>query len=335
MDANNNQRKSSAVKQTRSLHNIIFIVAFFAIFGCGGGGNSGGVIPVTPSADSFKFIIISDVHVRLPGNPDNITYDNAGNLERFANALELIKTKHPDADFVISNGDNTGCLFSHTPDDYGIGEENPAETFKTMMDTLGKPYYVALGNHDYQDGFNVVRGEGITASNPADMEAVWKKALGIDPYFSFVHKGVRFIILNSTRGPEYSTPCPSSVDEKACKGSFDDTQIDWLETALANPEPCLMFIHHPVITDHNSIRTWSAGGLAMQVRADDRFYAVARSNKDRIKGIFVGHGHRQEMDTLDGTIPVHETASIGDYGGAPRNIRVVWMDPITGKMLTN
>jgi 3',5'-cyclic AMP phosphodiesterase CpdA len=321
------------MKQIKSLHNILLAVALFMLFGCGGGG--GDANPVTPSADSFKFIVISDVHVRLPGNLDDAVYDNAKNREHFNGALDLIKTNHPDADFVIVNGDNTGCLFSHSLEDYGIGEDNPAETFKTMMDSLGMPFYVALGNHDYQDGFNVSARQGITASDPASMEAVWKKVLGIDPYYSFVHKGVRFIILNSTRGPSYTEPCPSATVETGCKGSFDNAQMAWLETELQSPEPCLIFIHHPVITDHNALKTWSAAGLAMQVRADDRFYAVARSNKDRIKGIFVGHGHLKEKDTLEDTIPVHETASIGDTGGSSNNIRIVWMDPITGKMLTD
>ena len=321
------------MKRRRSLHNILLAIALFMLLGCGGGG--GDENSITPSADSFKFIVISDVHVRLPGNSDDIEYDNANNLENFNGALDLIKKNHLDADFVIVNGDNTGCLFSHSLENYGIGEDNPAETFKVMMDSLGMPFYVALGNHDYQDGFDVALRQGITASDPSNMEAVWKKVLGIDPYYSFVHKGVRFIILNSTRGPSYAEPCPSATVETGCKGSFDDTQMVWFENELQNPEPCLIFIHHPVITDHNALKTWSAAGLAMQVRDDDRFYAVVRSYKNCIKGIFVGHGHLKEKDTLEDTIPVHETASIGDTGGSSNNIRAVWMDPITGKMLTD
>jgi len=333
MDVDNHGLLYCFMKRIRSLHNILLAIVLFMFFGCGGGG--GDANPITPSVDSFKFIVISDVHVRLPGNSDDIEYDNAKNLENFNGALDLIKKNHLDADFVIVNGDNTGCLFSHSLENYGIGEDNPAETFKAMMDTLGKPFYVTLGNHDYQDGFDVALRQGITASDPSNMEAVWKKVLGIDPYYSFVHKGVRFIILNSTRGPSYAEPCPSATVETGCKGSFDDTQMVWFENELQNPEPCLIFIHHPVITDHNALKTWSAAGLAMQVMDKDRFYTVVRSYKNCIKGIFVGHGHLKEKDTLEDTIPVHETASIGDAGGSSNNIRVVWMDPITGKMLTN
>lgn len=325
-------------KRIRCLQKYFIMLAVMMVFGCQGGGGEGGggalPNPVNPSAESFKFVLITDTHVRLPGNPDDGFYDNDGNLRKFDDALDRIRDDHADAEFVLSAGDNVGCLFSSDPDDYGIGSDNPAERFKEMMDSIGKSYYVALGNHDYQEGFNTSRGEGITAGHPSSIEAVWKKVLGINPYYSFVHKGVRFIVLNSVRGPEYSTACPSSTDERACKGSFDEVQMDWLETELINPEYCLIFLHHPIITDFNSIKIWSAAGAAWQVRSDDRFYTVVRTYKDRIKGIFVGHGHVQENDTFAGTIPVHETAAIGDYNGSGSHIRAVWMDPFTGKMIT-
>lgn len=329
----------SAVKRKRAFLPILFLATLMTFISCGGGGNGGGgvVPPPDPSPDSFKFIVISDMHVRIPGNPDDGVYDNAGNLNKFTGALDLIRTKHPDAEFVVVSGDTVGCLFSRNPDDYGVGGDNPAERFKTMMDTLGKPYYVALGNHDYQEGFDAAAREGITSNDPGAMEAIWKKVLDVDPYYSFVHRGVRIIVLNSMRGPEYITPCPSAnpaTRETGCKGSFDDAQINWLENELRRPEYCLLIIHHPVITDNNNVKNWSAAGLAMQVRAEDRFYEVARAYKDRIKGIFVGHGHRKEKDTLEGEIPVHETASIGDFGGAANHVRVVWMDPFTGIMIT-
>ena len=312
---------------------ILLVSALLAVFGCGGGG---GDEPITPSADSFKIIVISDVHVRLPDNPDDVKYNNALNLSRFSEALNSIKTGHADADLVIVNGDLAGCLFSNNPDDYdGIAPDTPAERFKSMIDTLGKPYHVILGNHDYQEGFNTSYEEGIPSSDPAAMEAIWKKVLGIDPYYSFVHKGVRFIMLNSIRGSSYDDICPSSTIETACRGSFDNEQMNWLESELANSEPCLIFLHHPVITDNNSTKYWSAAGTAMQLRSDDRFYSIARTYKSRIKGIFVGHGHVKEKDTLEGVIPVHETAPIGDGNGSANHIRVVWMDPYTGVMLTD
>ncbi len=321
-----------------SLTRIFLLSALLIIVSCGGGGGGGGGAvsqELNPSKDSFKFIILSDIHVRLPGNPDYTYY--SGNLSNFSNALSTIQTNHSDAVFVITTGDNVGCLFSHDPADYGVGGDNPAERFKSMMDSLGKPYYVALGNHDYEDGFNTSpRPEGITSSDPAAMEAIWKKVLGIDPYYSFVYQGVRFIVLNSVHGPEYNTACPASTTEKSCKGSFYDAQISWLDDELQKTDVsyCLIFLHHPVITDNNSTTTWSAAGESFQVRSGDPLYAVLQTYKNKIKGIFVGHGHLKVNDTLNGTIPVYETAPIGDLNGSSGNIRIVWMDPYTGTMLT-
>ena len=131
---------SFIMKQFLSAHNLLLLALTFSmLIGCGGGG-SDSPAPVTPSADSFKFIVITDVHVRLPGNPDDIVYDNTGNLNQFSGALDRIAASHPDADLVIVNGDLVGCLYSNNPEDYLIGTDNPAETFKAMMETLGKPY---------------------------------------------------------------------------------------------------------------------------------------------------------------------------------------------------
>lgn len=311
------------------------IAVLFAVFGCSDSDNNGGVPDqTTPSTNSFKFVVISDIHVRLPGKPDDAFYNNAGNLSLFSEALTRINAECPDADFVMVTGDMTGCLFSDNPADYGIGTDNPAETFKTMMDSLGIPYHVALGNHDYESGFNIANGQGITSSNLAGMEAVWKKVLGVDPYYAFVHKGVRFIVLNANRGASRTVPCPFCTDEQGCEGSFDEPQLAWLEAQLLNPEPCLLFIHHPLITDNNADRAWSPGGAAMQVKAGDRFYAVAQANRDRIRGVFVGHGHVWEEDTLNGTTPVYETGAIADYAGTADNVRVVLVDPTTGTVRT-
>lgn len=314
----------------KALTALALIAGLVAFHGCkdtGGGGDA------QDSTNAFKFIVISDVHVRLPGNPDDGLYNNAGNIAALSEAITRINAEQYDADLVMITGDLTGCLFSSNPADYGTGADNPAEAFKRMMDSLAMPYYAALGNHDYEDGVTAT-GEGTTSSDPAGMEAVWKKVLGIDPYYSFVHKGVRFVVLNANRGPSRTVPCPFATVELGCEGSFDEPQLSWLEGELIKSEPCLLFVHHPLITDQGAEATWSPAGSAMQVRADDRFYSIAAANRARIRGVFVGHGHFWEQGTLNGTIPVYETGSIGDFFGSSSNIRVVEVDPATGSVTT-
>ena len=263
--------------------------------------------------------------MRLPGYPDNPDYNNQLNIDNLESAVTRINLQYPHADFVLVTGDLVGCLFSDDAADYLVGQENPAEEFKSIMDGLNIPYYVALGNHDYQKGYDPDIWEGIMTDNILNIEAVWKKVLGIEPYYSFVHEGVRFIVLNSNRGAARSAVCSGRINEAFCTGSFDDLQIEWLEEEMKKTEPVLLFFHHPLFTD-NKIYTW-ASFSSFLVEGGDAFYLSAQTYKNKIKAIFVGHGHSWVSDTLYQTIPVYETGPIGDRAGSGENIHVITVDP--------
>lgn len=279
------------------------------------------------SSEKFSFVVITDTHVRLPGNPDDVKFSNAENLEKLELAVEKINEGAPDAAFVAVTGDLVGCLFSDDVEDYLTGQDNPAETFKEIMDNLLMPYYVVLGNHDYEIDFKL--GEGINAEDPAVPEAIWKKVLGIPPYHSLVYHRTRFLFLNSARGPARTKTCLGSIRESYCTGSFDEGQIEWLEQQLFEPEPSFLFFHHPVRTDNMLKAIWSAAGSTFKVQKDDAFYDLAEDFKDDIQAIFVGHGHLWAHDTLHEEILVYETGSIADTMGNSNNIRIIEVDPST------
>ena len=274
------------------------------------------------TTDGFFFVVLSDVHVRLPGNPDDSYYDNAGNIVNLQEAIETINSNYSNASFVIVTGDLVGCLFSEDPDDYGIGGDNPAERYKSIMDELDMPYYSVLGNHDYQKGFDTTEAEGITTSDIDAIESVWLKVLGINPYYSFLNEGVRFIALNSNRGDSRNILCPYSAIEAFCTGSFDDDQMDWFEDEMNMGDPAIIFFHHPIGTDNEST-TWSPVGESFLVTETDRFYDIAANYNDIIEGIFVGHGHIRNEDTFSTLIPVNSTAPTGDNFGEADNINIV------------
>jgi len=278
------------------------------------------------SLEPFTFAVVSDTHLRLPGWPDDEDYDNQENLDNLNALVEVINNGVAEAKFVAVTGDLVGALFSDDPDDYGIGGENPAETFKAVMDNLIMPYEVVLGNHDYQAGYD---GEGLTSISPLLIEAVWEKVLGIQAYSSFVYRGHRFVFLNSVRGPAYWDVCIARQEELSCTGSFDEMQLWWLEQELLRPEPVFLFFHNPVYSD-SWYTVWSAVGNSFKVVPDDAFYTLAETYADKIRAIFVGHGHLWAEDTLSGTIRVYETSSIGDGMGSPENINVVSVDPAAG-----
>ncbi len=258
----------------------------------------------------FRFLIISDLQVRIPGFPDDPWYESQTNLDNLNTTINTINTKSEGADFLVVTGDMVGCLFSEDPDDYGTGSINPAETMKSMVDQLTIPWYPVLGNHDYHKGFDAIRGEGITTENLEAIEAVWEKVLGIPPYYSTLHKGVNLIFLNSNRGIARSCVCPGKTAEAFCTGSFDETQMTWLTGELEKDEPAIIFSHHPPATDNPKV-FWSISPLFL-IEKNDLFYDITFEYREKIIAIFTGHGHLFRKDLLHGTIEVCETAAIGD-----------------------
>jgi 3',5'-cyclic AMP phosphodiesterase CpdA len=288
------------------------------IISCGGGSSSDAP-PDDINAD-FRFLVISDTHVRLPGNPDSIDYNVQENLDNLAYIINRINNEFSTADFVAVTGDLVGCLFSENPDDYGIGMDTTADRFKSMTDSLSVPLYSTLGNHDYQKSYDPVLHEGVTSDNRDAIEAVWEKVLGTEPYYSIVNKGVRMIFANSNRGDAYNDLCSSCTVEAGCTGSFDSEQIAWLRAELANPEPAIIFIHHPPETDNQMIIYFALPSFLIE--NSDEFYDVIDDNQDNILAVFVGHGHVWAYDTL-GRVKIYETGAIGDGNSSGNNVNIV------------
>ena len=269
--------------------------------------------------EAFRFVVISDPHVRIPGYPDACVYDNQGNQDNLRRTVERIGRDFADVSCVVVTGDLVGCLFTEDPsDEAGIA---PALALEQILSELPVPYRLLLGNHDYQCGFDVAACEGITSRAPDRMETIWRKVFGIEPFSSEVRHGVRFVYLNSNRGAASGVVCDGHEHEAMCTGSFDDAQLAWLERELLKAEPCLLFVHHPPVTDDPTV-AWASDD-AFQVCVKDRFYEVVEASKHRVLAIFAGHGHVWARDTLFETIAVLETAATGDGRGAAEQFHVV------------
>jgi len=313
-------RKSNPQKK---IYFILLIVIF--IFGCRWEDDTPDEI--TP----FEIIVVSDTHVRIPGNPDDGYYDNQRNMANLMLTVDLINENHSGADFVAVTGDLVGCLFSENPYDYLGDDENPPETFKKLFDHLTLPYHVALGNHDYAVGYDPITDEHMPAQNPEAVEAVWKTVLDIEPYYSFIHKGIQMIFLNSNRGSSRFVTCNWAETETLCLGSFDTEQMQWLENCLNRPEPAIIFCHHPPKQDIDAADSSSFPSFlnrSMTIDSGDRFYEIAESYRDKILAMFVGHLHQRQAYTLFDSIKVYQTGSVGDFWGSGENISVVEIDPI-------
>ena len=127
---------------------------------------------------SFSFAFLTDVHL----NKDNNGNGNEG-LEK---ALNDVKTHN--VDFVIFGGDLTDL------DGLKPEQENSADSlvarFKSIVEKSNIPAHFTIGNHDR---FYTFEGQ----ADP-DGFKMFEKHLG-KTYYSFDHKGVHFVVLNSVQ----------------------------------------------------------------------------------------------------------------------------------------
>jgi hypothetical protein len=144
------------------------------------------------------------------------------------------------------------------------------DLFKEISKPLSKlcPIYPAKGNHE--------RSLSLFLAN--------FPALNDTAYYSLVHDGIRFIVLDSTG------------DLSPASG-----QYKWLQTALADTLPAILILHHPVFSsgahgDELGLQLW----LPQMLQGSN------------VRAVFSGHDHNYERSEYEGISYV-----VCGGGGAP------------------
>jgi len=91
----------------------------------------------------LKFLVLSDTHLVPQGQFSH----SINTFERLEQAFALVTKQHPDAAFLVLNGD----LADH-------GESAAYERLRDALESLEIPYYFTLGNHDNAASFQAVFG---------------------------------------------------------------------------------------------------------------------------------------------------------------------------------
>jgi UDP-2,3-diacylglucosamine pyrophosphatase LpxH len=240
--------------------------------------------------NQFKFIVISDIHI---SNDESKDQKLVGFID------EINKGKLSDAEFLVITGDNVSSYYASRNNGDGL-ENNRAIKLMAILKNLEKPYLIALGNHDYKIDRDKDSDAPFTFDEINNIEMLWKEHAEVEPYYSIDHGDIRFIILNSMRG-------------RYLNRSFDNEQINWLAEQMKEKKPTFLFFHHPIRTDN--FRIWGKPKDLITPENEEKFFSILSKYKDKIKGIFVGHGHMWISDKLFNTIPVYETASFGEGKG--------------------
>lgn len=168
----------------------------------------------------FTFAFFTDVH--LGGN--------LGAPKGTSLAFDVINRSN--AEFAICGGD-------HIFDGLAAGREALLQQY-ALYTNLEKrvriPVRHVLGNHDVA---GVLAPGAISETDPLYGKGLFRQTFDTPTYYSFLHGGVRFIVLDSIQ-----------IAKGGWEPRIDDAQIAWLrETLLSDPSrPVIVVSHVPLTT---------------------------------------------------------------------------------------
>jgi 3',5'-cyclic-AMP phosphodiesterase len=171
--------------------------------------------------DEFKFVFMTDVHLTQQRNA----------VQGFTQAINTINGIHPD--FVITGGD---LIMDALQQNYSAAD-SLYNLYTETARNLNMPLYNTMGNHEI---YGIMRGKGCDSLNPEYGEKMFEKKLG-KSYYTFDHKGCRFMVLNSIE----------DTKKHSYTGKIDDAQVAWIKEKLKETDkltPLVVITHIPFIT---------------------------------------------------------------------------------------
>ncbi len=237
---------------------------------------------IKSSYPSFTFIQLSDPQFGfLHKTTDGLQKE----IQNYEKAVSTVNQMKPD--FVVITGD-----FVHEPRD-----TNQLAIFKRITNKINSsiPVHYVPGNHD------------VGNKPTADDISFYNGQYG-DDKFSFQHKGVNFIGINSSLIKGEST-------------ELEKKQLVWLNQKLKKGKKykaSILFTHHPIF-------------LYDPAEADDEYFNLPKSTRlkylklfeeNKVKAIFAGHYHRNAYGKYN-DIEMITTSAIGVPFKGPSGFQII------------
>jgi len=213
---------------------------------------------------AFRFAYLSDTHLYAKG----MTHRFARSAIK---AVEDINALDPQPDFVFFGGDLAQL---GRADELSLGQQ--------ILKEIKAPVRMMVGEHDWY----------------LDMGDKWKEMFGPDRY-SFEHKGIHFVVLNSVVEKDFWTEKGYTPEERMAivsglddgrQSSFEvgEEQRDWLKSDLENVNrktPLVVFSHSPLYKLYKPWNFWTDDAEEVQ--------KILRP----FKKVSVIHGHTHQLLT--------------------------------------
>jgi 3',5'-cyclic-AMP phosphodiesterase len=262
--------------------------------------------------EDFTFLFLTDTHLQPELNA-------AQGCEQCFKKARTIKS-----DFAIQGGD-------HVFDALGVSHERASNLFdlygKTEQD-LGIKLYHTIGNHDC---LGIYSASGVEPTDPLYGKKMFEERFG-KTYYSFDHKGVHFIVLDSI----------GITEDRAYEGHVDATQLKWLTAdlqTLPQGTPIIVSVHIPLVTAFDSYVPVPATvpkhhGMSVA----NAYEVIALFEGQNVLGVLQGHTHINETVLWKGVPYITSGAVSGNWWrgtrmGSPEGFTVVRVEK--GKLSTH
>jgi 3',5'-cyclic AMP phosphodiesterase CpdA len=213
---------------------------------------------------AFRFAYVSDTHLYAKGMD-----------HRFAKAclkaVEDVNALDPQPDFVLFGGDLAQL---GRPDELALGQQ--------IIQEIKAPVRMIVGEHDWY----------------LDLGDKWREMFG-DDHYSFDHKGIHFVVLNSVVEKDFWTAKGYTPEERmAIVSGLDDNrqspfevgeaQRAWLKQDLAGVDkktPVIVFSHSPLYKLYKPWNFWTDDAEQVQALLQP------------FETVSVVHGHTHQLLT--------------------------------------
>lgn len=253
-------------------------------------------------AGDFTFLFITDTHLQ----PELNAAQGCGQCFRKARTIQ--------SDFAIQGGD-------HIFDALAVSRQRANSLFDLYGSTeqvLGIKLYHTIGNHDC---FGVYTSSGVTPEDPLYGKKLFEDRFG-KTHYSFDHKGVHFIVLDSI----------GITEDRAYEGRVDQAQLDWLAADLRGlpaGTPIIISVHIPLVTAFNSYVPVPAKEPAHHgLSVMNAYQVIALLEGHNVLGVLQGHTHINEKVIWKGVPYITSGAVCGNWWhgtrmGTPEGFTVV------------
>jgi 3',5'-cyclic AMP phosphodiesterase CpdA len=211
------------------------------------------------STDSFTFAFFTDVHIESELDAPQGT----------ALAMDIVNSS--DAEFAICGGD-------HVYDALKVSKERIIDQYQLYTEAekaLRLPVWHVLGNHDVA-GLET----GMSSHDVIYGKAMFEKTFNTPTYYTFQHKGVTFIVLDSIL-----------IKGRDWHPEIDLKQMIWFERVLQSTAgaPAIVISHVPLVTSMASYGPGSNSSVYDPVSNAD--VMVPMLEKYNVIALLQGHTH--------------------------------------------